>query len=68
MSPGNGDAAFQAHQFGQHFGAAHDRQPLRAGCRKLRIVGLDRRRIDDYLRVGEIFRLMPDRHRDSELT
>ena len=47
VGAGDGDAAFQAHQFRQHFGAAHHRQPLRARCDEFRIVGFDRRGDDD---------------------
>ena len=38
VGAGDGDAAFQPHQLGQHLGAAHHRQPLRARRDKLGIV------------------------------
>ena len=34
VGAGNRDVGFQAHQLGQHFGAAHDWQAERAGCVK----------------------------------
>ena len=61
MRAGDGDAAFQPHQLRQHLGAAHHRQPLRAGGDKLRIVGFDRRRDDDDAGAVEVFGLMADR-------
>jgi hypothetical protein len=49
----------ETHQFGQHFGAAHDRQ---AAARAAISSGLslDRRRNDDDLRVAEVLRRMAD--------
>ena len=38
VGAGDGDAAFQPHQLGQHLGAAHHRQPLRARGDQFRIV------------------------------
>ena len=60
MGAGDGDAAFQPHQLGQHLGAAHHRQPLRARGDKLRIVGLDGRGDDDDLGAGQILRRVAD--------
>ena len=61
VGAGDGDAAFQPHQLGQHLGAAHHRQPLRARGDELRIVVLDRRGDDDDLGAGEILGGMADR-------
>ena len=51
---GDRDAALEPHQLGQHLGAAHDRQALRARRGQFRIVALDRGRDDDDLGVAEI--------------
>ena len=62
---GDGDAALQPHQLGQHLGAAHHRQPLRARRREFRIVALDRRGDDDDLGAAEIVGIVADRDRDA---
>ena len=56
MGAGDCDAMFQAHQFGEHFGAADDRQAVFARVLKFGIVALDRCRDDDHFRVAEILR------------
>ena len=65
MRAGDGDAAFQPHQFGQHFGAAHHRQALGARGDELRIVALDGGRDDDDVGAVDIFRLMADGNLDA---
>ena len=57
---GDGDAALQPHQLGQHLGAAHHRQALRARGGELRIVALDRRGDDDDLGAVEVRGVMAD--------
>ena len=61
VGAGDGDAAFQPHQLGQHLGAAHHRQPLRARGDELRIVGLDGRGDDDDLGAVQILGRVADR-------
>ena len=63
MRAGDGDALLEAHQLGQHFGAAHDRQTFFARHDKFGIVALDRGRDDDDRGVAEIFRVMSDADR-----
>ena len=57
---GDGDAGLEAHQLGQHLGAAHHRQALLARRRELRIVALDRRRDDHDLGPVDILGLVAD--------
>jgi hypothetical protein len=64
---GNRHATFQAHQFGEHFGAPHDGQPVRARRGQFRVLGFDRGGIDDDLRIAQIFRALPDGHRNTEI-
>ena len=63
----DGDATLQPHQFGQHFGAAHHRQPLRACRQQFRIVGLDRGRHDQHPGVAEIAGGVADHDLDALL-
>ena len=65
VGAGDGDAAFQPHQLGQHLGAAHHRQALRAGGHEFRIVALDRRGDDDHLGAVDVLGLMADRDLDA---
>ena len=67
MGAGDGNAAFQPHQFGQHFGAAHDGDALGAGGHDFGIVGLDRGGGDQHGRVGDIVRLLADEDLDALL-
>ncbi len=60
MRAGDRDAALQAHQLGQHFGAAHHRQALHASRDEFGIVLLDRRRHHHDLGVAEIFGAVSD--------
>ena len=52
---------FKPHQLGQHFGAAHDRQPLGARRDQFRIVGFDRRGDDHDVGAVKIVGGVPDR-------
>ena len=58
---GDSDAAFQPHEFREHFGAPHDRQALGARGDKLGIVALDRGGNDHHVGAVDIFSLVPDR-------
>ena len=60
VGAGDGDAAFQPHQLGQHLGAAHHRQALLAGGNEFRVVALDRRRHHQHLGAVEVLRLVAD--------
>ena len=61
VGAGDRDAALEPHQLGQHLGAPHHRQPLRARRDEFRIVALDRGRHDDHLGVAEIAGRVADR-------
>ena len=65
MGAGDRDAALQPHQFGQHFGAAHHRNALRARRHQFRIVALDRGRDHDDIGAVDVLGLVADRHRDA---
>ena len=67
MGAGNRDAAFQPHQFGQHFGAAHHRNALGARRHQFRIVALDRGRDHDDVGAVDILGLVADRNLDALL-
>ena len=67
MGAGNRDAAFQPHQFGQHFGPAHHRNALGAGRHQFRIVALDRGRDHDHVGAVDILGLVADRDLDALL-
>ena len=67
MRAGDGDALLEAHQLGQHFGAAHDGQALLAGGDKFGIVALDRGRDHDDFGVAEILGVMADMDRRALL-
>ena len=55
MRARNCDVGFQAHQLGQHFCAAHNRQAARTGGVQFRIAGFDGRRNHHDLGVRNIF-------------
>ena len=59
VGAGDGDAAFQPHQFGQHFGAPHHRQALGARRDQFRIVAFDRGRDHDHVGAVELSALWP---------
>jgi hypothetical protein len=58
----DGDRVAEAHQLGQHLGAAHDRQKLLARRLQFGIGLLDRGRDDDHLGVAEVLGLWPTKH------
>ena len=58
MSAGNGDAAFQPHQLGQHFGAAHHGNALGARRHQFGIVALDRGRYHEHVGAGDVLGLV----------
>ena len=60
VGAGDGDAAFQPHQLGQHLGAPHHRQPLLARGDKFGIVALDRRRHHQHLGAVDVGGLVTD--------
>ena len=55
---GDGDAAAEAHQFAEHFGARHDRHAPLARGDEFGIVGLDRARHDQHVDVGDVRRVV----------
>ena len=59
------NAAFQPHQLGQHFGAAHDRNALGARGQQFGIVALDRGRHHHHIGPGEVLGLMTDADPDA---
>ena len=67
MGAGDRDAALQPHQFGQHFGAAHHRNALRARRHQFRIVALDRGRDHDHVGAVDVLGLVADDDRDALL-
>ena len=67
MRAADGDAAFQAHQFGQHLGTADDGNALRARRHQFRIVALDRRRDHEHVGTGDILRGVADMDGDALL-
>ena len=60
MSAGDRHALLEAHQFGEHFGAADDRQALCARRGEFGIVALDGGRDDDDGGLAEVGRIMAD--------
>ena len=56
----DGHVRFQAHQFRQHFGAAHNRQALRTCCIVFSVTGFDRTRDHHNIRILKIFSSLPD--------
>lgn len=60
MRPADGDRIAEAHQLGEHFGAAHHRQQLFARCDEFRIALLDCRRNDDDLSLTQVFSPVAD--------
>ena len=65
MRAADGDRLAEAHQLGQHLGAAHDRQQLLARRLQFRIGLLDRGRDDDHLGVAEILGAVADEAFDA---
>jgi hypothetical protein len=61
MGAAHGNAGLEAHQFGQHFGAAHHRQVAAARLHQLGIVRLHGRGNHHNLRRAEILGVMADR-------
>ena len=55
-------AMFEAHQFGEHFGASHDGEARSARCDEFGVIAADRRRDDDHLGGADVLRLMADMH------
>ena len=64
VGAGDRDAGLEAHQFGEHFGAAHHRNPALQREIDLGIAALDRGRGHDDRGVAEILRAMTDRDVD----
>jgi len=58
---GNGDAALQPHQFGQHLGAAHHGNAPLTRRHQFRIIALDRSGDHDDLGAIDVLRLVADR-------
>ena len=56
MGAGDRDALLEPHQFGEHFGAAHDRHALLPRGDEFGIVAPDRGGDDDHRRLAEIAR------------
>ena len=67
VGAGNRHAAFQPHQFGQHFGASHHRDALGTRRHHFGIVGLDRGGGDQHGGIGDIVRLLADEDLDALL-
>ena len=65
VGAGDGDAALEAHQLGQHLRPPHHRKPLRPRRHQFGIVALDRRGHDDHIGAVHVPRRMADRHRDA---
>ena len=62
---GDGDAAFESHQLGQHLRARHDRDFPFAGGDDFRIIRLDRRRDHDGIGAGDVLGGMADGDADA---
>ena len=65
VGAGDGDAAFQPHQFREHLGAAHHRNALRARRHQFGIVALDRGGDDKHVGAGHVLGLVADRDLDA---
>ena len=65
VGAGDGDAALQPHQFGQHLGAPHHRQALGARGDQLRIVRLDGGGDDDDVGAVDVAGLVADGDLDA---
>ncbi len=61
MCAADSNRTTEAHQLGQHFSAANNRQKLFAGGSQFRISFLDGSRNDDDFRVAKILGLMTDK-------
>ena len=68
MRTANRNRMTEAHQLGQHFGAAHDRQQLFACSNQLGIVLLDRRRNDNNFGIADVFSLVADKDLNAFFT
>ena len=64
---GHRDAAAEAHEFGEHLGARHDRNALRARFHQFRIVLADRAGHDDAIGVEHVRRAVAAMHLRAEL-
>jgi hypothetical protein len=64
----DGDGPLQAHDFGQHFGAAYDRHAASARGVDFRIAVLDRGGNDDDAGMGGVLGLVADADGDAALT
>ena len=63
VGAGNGNAGFQAHEFGQHFRAGDDGNAAFSGFRNFGVVVLDRRGLDQHLSAGHhVLRAVADIH------
>src|SRR4051794_21800296 len=60
MGARNRNAAFQAHQLGEHFSAAYDRDTLGARRHQFRIVAFDRGRYHQHVGAGDVLAPVPD--------
>ena len=67
VGAGDRDGLLEAHQLGQHLGAAHHRQQALARRLQLGIVALDRRGDDHHPRLAEIGGVMADGDGDALL-
>ena len=63
---GDGDAALEAHQLGQHLRARHDRDALRARFHQFRVVRLDRAGHHDAVGAEHVGRGVAALHVDAE--
>ncbi len=66
VSAGDGDAAAQPHQLGQHHGARHDRHMARARGQHLGVVALYGGGGDDRVGAGDMRGLMTDMDADAQ--
>ena len=64
---GHGDAAAEAHQLGQHLGARHDRDALRARFHQFGVVVLDRAGHDHAIGAQHVGRGMAAMHGGAQL-
>src|SRR3990167_4875818 len=67
MRAGDGDAALEAHQLGQHFGARHDRHALVVGGDQFGIFRLDGAGDDDHIGIADVFRGVAAMHHRAHL-
>ena len=67
VGAGHRDAGLEAHELGQHLGAAHDRQALLAGDDQFRVVALDGGGDHHDLGILHVLGLVPDEGLDALL-